>query len=96
MEPVVLVTFTVETGGMMKGCCWELTELEEYLLLFIKPPEEGEAVHISDFTLECYNASVNETTCPRSSAFHRWKWCRATRCLAPLMTARYTLFGASW
>ncbi len=61
VELVVLVACRIETGGMMEGCRWVLTELEEYLLLFIKPPEEGEAVHISDFSLKCHNASVEAT-----------------------------------
>ncbi len=51
----------IETGGMMEGCCWELTKLEEYLLVFIKPPEKGEPIHILDFSIECHNASVKAT-----------------------------------
>jgi hypothetical protein len=38
--------------------------LEEILVVFVKPPEKGEAVLLLDFPLECHNASLEAAVHP--------------------------------
>ena len=64
VETVVPVAPLVKKGGMGRCCCWEMAKLEEILVVFVEPPEEGEAVLVPDFPLEHHNASLKVAAHP--------------------------------
>jgi hypothetical protein len=49
---------------MGRRCCQEISKLEEIFIIFVKPPEEGEAILVPDFPLKCHSASLDAAAHP--------------------------------
>jgi hypothetical protein len=61
---------------MGRKFCRETGKLEEIFLVFVEPPEEGEAVLVLDFPLKRHNASLHAAAHP-------------VRCLPPVKVVEH-------